>query len=229
MNKTAVASARHCSSGPTIDLDKTTSYHSSLLQRLSANNAEGIRSLLATNRDVSIALAALHSSAYAALLNAAEQGKSDALYAVLEKLPADVLGIRRACDGRTLMMLAAQNGHARIVVNHHRVMREKSRALSLVSEHALFSYRPTIGKGYGNSTPLGDDFDSQWLDSVNAKDKDGNTPLLLAVKNCHYLCARILLMFRADVHLENLSGQSAFSVASGLCNQPEIRELVLAV
>lgn len=232
MNKTAVASAENCLSVQSSDLGHDYARKHLLLTRLTDhiadNDAEGIRALLAHNRDVVMALMALQESAYAALFHAAALGKSDALYTVLEKLPADVLSLRRPKDGRTLLMLAAHNGHARIIVNHHRVLREKQRDLFLTTGHALSHYVPAhTDKADGRELRL-EDFGRQWLTTVNARDQAGNTPLLIAVKRGHYLCARILLMFSADPHIPNTTNESAFTIASHPDCAIDLRDLVLS-
>lgn len=175
-----------------------------------------IKDLLFNESDVTLITATLHASKHSPLHWAAARGKAEALSAMIEKLPFDVLD---SCTeiGRNILMLAAEYGHLEIIKNYFRTLREKYMNHYLDTKIMYFSpVEGEIKSRLSCADSPTESFREQWRKIVNAADYEGNTALLLAIKNDHPECARFLLAQQAGLFHLNQAGESGVSIACDL-------------
>jgi ankyrin repeat protein len=191
------------------------------------DDAAGITAMLSTPEAIACTVRGLQQSGYSPLHQAAANRKDQALQAMLEHLPIDVWILRTEASGRTAFMLAMEHG------NDALVFALKSRLMSCLnlgpqSSHAQVDVdvlqRLEIAFDCEldpeNALPI------IWGLLVNARDQEGNTALLLALKNQHYLCCRDLLFRNADVDAENKQEESARRLALDLPATLDLRHLL---
>lgn len=191
------------------------------------NDGAAIRVLLSSDQDVSAVANQLTSFFASPVIRAVRDEKFSALQPMLELLPIDVL---QGCEDETgfnVLMQAAECGRADVIMNYHRTMRDR-----YVGEHSNIgqSYLSYAASALKNRLGLGEkveSFDSYWQKIVNAQDKNGDTALLLAIKNKHELCVRVLLALRANIYIKNDAGESSLSMACGTDGSPAIKNIFL--
>ena len=180
------------------------------------NDSIRVKDLFCSDNEIRLIADALGKTPYSLLHYAADSYKTDALSAMMEKLPFDVCD-SRTDNGRNVLMLAAKNGHVDIIFTYHRMARDKFINRYLDTDIMYFSSAEAeIKSRSGCVDPPTQSFREQWRNVVNATDHDGNTPLLLAIKNHHPECARLLLANQARVFQTNHAGESAVSIACDL-------------
>jgi len=199
-----------------------------LVDCVADDNDEELASLLADEQDVALVTAELKQSAYSPWHRAAAQGRAAVMQVMLDKLPLEAWDFRTQESECTAFMLAAEHNHAEILFDFHRTLGKRYGELPAFSPSAADRAATMIKTRLGYRVNAeADAFRLQWGRIVNAKDRDGNTPLILAVKNDHLICGRVLRILGADVLIQNNQAESARSLAMGLPVTSPLRQVML--
>ncbi|CAM3958916.1 hypothetical protein GCM10027287_42910 [Bordetella muralis] len=210
----------------------------SLKKYVEQDDEAAINSLLDDKKRIEWIVKGLKQSPYSLLHQAAAQRKDKALMAMMKKLPIEVWNFRTQenlehtppiMGGRTPIMFAAESNNGEIIfelrygVSCYVCDRQSAsgQALSQVSAEELDVLRAEFKCPPGRVWAA----DIWWL-IVNAKDDEGNTPLLLAVNKARYESFYQLLTARADPDIANREGHTARSVILDSPDGP-IREFFL--
>jgi hypothetical protein len=183
-----------------------------LAQYVSRDHADGIRWLLSDGENTDFIAEAIHESPFSSLHYAADRNKSAALMALIEKLPLTVWNMRTQDTGSTPLMLAAGRG------NHEMALQLFLRLHTFVSTHQRMPgdvgerELQALAQAYGCETHEASVDRAIWRRIVDARDGEGNTPLLLAIKHRHLACSNMLLELTADPEIPNHHGESARSL-----------------
>lgn len=183
-----------------------------LLDCVAANDPQGVRDLLGSEENLGWILAGFKRPDYTPVHHAAAQGRAYALQALMERLPLELSCLPTPDLQRTPLMLAAEYGHADVLIKYRLGVLEKDREERLADQATLMAYATKMVKsrlGLDGARPA---WEARWASVVNARDVYGNTALLLALKRGHYFCARILLTMQADPCCENDRGQSGLQL-----------------
>ncbi|MVW78918.1 hypothetical protein GOQ28_08265 [Bordetella sp. 02P26C-1] len=184
----------------------------SLAQHVSHDNAEGIKELLCDDTNTSAIVEAIGESPFSSLHYAVARNKTAALTVLIDKLPLTVWNLKTLESGQTPLMLAAEQGNhemaLQLFLRLHTYVSERKRDL----HHNGDTQLRALAKVYGCRGDETSVDQSVWQRIVNARDREGNTPLLLAVKNGHLACCNMFLALTADPEIRNQRGESARSL-----------------
>src|SRR5690606_17442888 len=132
---------------------------------------------------------------------------------MLELLPIDTLQTCEPLTGFNVLLQAAERGRSDVIMNYHRTLRDRYLDENLNTSQTYLSQAASRLRerfGFGKKA---ESFESQWDNIVNAQDRNGDTALLLAIRNKNEQCVRVLLALRANIYIKNYAGQSAVSLA----------------
>lgn len=198
-----------------------------LTRYVSDNDSVKIRALLAPDHDLALVIAGLKTSTRSPLHDAAAHGHTYALQAMLERLPFDMWNLRKSTLERTPLMLAAENGHADVIIEYRNAVRQRHLTESLPATPTVIDYAANLIKAQlGYDTPP-ENVDGRWKSIVDAKDVNGDTPLILALNNRHLLCVRLLLMMQADLQNANVLGENGLTLLYEILGDHKVRDLLI--
>jgi len=189
------------------------------------NDGAAIRDLLSNEQDASAVAGELATFFASPLIRAVRSEKFSALQAMFELLPIDTLQTCEPLTGFNVLMQAAERGRSDVIMNYHRTLRDRYLDENLNTSQTYLSHiASTLRERFGFGKKA-ESFESQWDNIVNAQDRNGDTALLLAIKNNHELCVRVLLALRANIYIKNHAGQSSVSLAYYTDLYPAIRTI----
>lgn len=211
-------------------LDNDTLRRHAVIQKFSAyidaDDAGAIKDLLAEGQTRADLVAALQEAAYSPLHCAAEQRKDKALQVCIDTLPFGVWALRTRDSERTPLMLAMSQGHDTLVSLLKGRLIEWLDALDKLPLDQAQDGLDDLKIAFDCDFEKDDALVTVWQMLVNARDADGNTALLLALKSRQFTCCRELLFRHADVDIQNEDGQSARYLALDLPANEDIRSLL---
>ena len=163
------------------------------------------------------------------LMTASRVGNSEAVKALLDRGANP--NAKESFKGQTALMWAAAEGHANII----KLLLAKGADPKILSDDRdttlpkLTAGSPNAPVSRGGLTALSFAARQGNIDAVNAlleggssinqKDVDGNSALVLAILNKHYDLAQVLIAKGADVNLSNKTGRSPLFTAVELRNE----------
>jgi uncharacterized protein len=163
------------------------------------------------------------------LMTASRVGNSEAVKALLDRGANP--NAKESFKGQTALMWAAAEGHADII----KLLLAKGADPKILSDDRdttlpkLTAGSPNAPVSRGGLTALSFAARQGNIDAVNAlleggssinqKDVDGNSALVLAILNKHYDLAQVLIAKGADVNLSNKTGRSPLFTAVELRNE----------
>ncbi|MVW70543.1 ankyrin repeat domain-containing protein [Bordetella sp. 15P40C-2] len=180
-----------------------------LLAYIVEDDVTALTALLTDSRERARIVAALPDADPSPLHYAAEHGKYKALEACVDNLPFEVWNLRTRDTGRTPLMLAMEKDHAAILPMLKCRLTAWLDSLEYLSADEASDALIDMKIAYDCDFDRQDALDTLWHRVVNARDHEGNTPMLLAMKNKHYECCRALLFRDADVDIRNDHNESA--------------------
>ncbi|MVW78920.1 ankyrin repeat domain-containing protein [Bordetella sp. 02P26C-1] len=175
-----------------------------------------LKTLLRSSADAARIAAELEVAEYSPLHDAAARGMTDCLKVMFDYLPFRVWNFRTAETQKTPLMLAVENGHAAFIDE-----------LSKQAKCRAFQMDLTYQAGKTAKADFGCEQASEPASLavrnsiINARDHDGNTPILLAIQNKHFECARLLRKEGADLSVTNHYGDGVGSFATDPDSVPE--------
>lgn len=199
-----------------VDISRQQDLMRKLADYVDRDYAGGIKTLLSNQADIDLIAAGIKQSPHSPLHEAVERRMDRALQVLMEKLPAGVWHVRSEMTGRTPFMLAAANGHSQFIRDLHR------RLISATSEREILPLDKradalrALKAEFECELEEGDPFECIWWSVNNARDHDGNTAVLLAMKHQKYECCFTLLFWRANAETQNKAGESVKSLGVDL-------------
>jgi hypothetical protein len=167
-----------------------------------------LKALTDTADQVEDIVAGLLQSDYSPLHRAAACNKEQCLRVMFDRLPFRVWHFRTTETQSTPLMLAAKNGHAPFIHELNRQFNMRAFGMDMTYQSGI-----TAKADFGCEQASGPASLCVWRSIVDASDVDGNTPLLLAVKNHHAHCVRKLLDVGASPSATNHQGDGMLRLA----------------
>ncbi|MVW79751.1 ankyrin repeat domain-containing protein [Bordetella sp. 02P26C-1] len=197
-----------------------------LIAYIDQDDVTALTALLTDSDERARILAALPDADRSPLHYAAEHGKYKALEVCVDNLPFEVWNLRTRDTGRTPLMLAMENNHDAILPMLKCRLTAWLDSLEHLSVDEASDALIDMKIVYDCDFERQDALDTLWHMVVNARDHEGNTPMLLAMKNKHYECCKALLFRGADVDIRNDHDESARLLALDLPAGEGVRYLL---
>lgn len=197
-----------------------------LAQYVSRDHAGGVRWLLSDDANVGAITEGMRESPFSSLHYAAARNKQAALMAMIERLPLTVWNLRARESGQTPLMLAAEQGNHEMALQLFLRLHTHVSTCQRMPRDAGDRELHALAQAYGCHASDSHGDRGIWRRIVNARDHDGNTALLLAVKSRRLACSNMLLELTADPEIPNHRGESARSVVLKLPAGAEMRLLL---
>jgi len=211
---------------PSQDFSLSSKLLQKLIEFIDQDCGAGVRLLLSDVRHLDMIVDEIKKNELKPLHLAVAQQKNQALSALLALLPLALWRLPESTMGFTPLLTAAQNGNGEFIEGlwdaiGNRLLENELSLSTLESDYALYSL---MGE-FNCVSDVGRPAEKIWKALVDVKDDQGNTPVLLAVKNNHVKATVLLVKLGADYTMTNSLGESARGLAFSLPANPRIQRL----
>lgn len=211
---------------PSPDLSLSSKLVKTLIHLIDQDCGDGIRLLLSEARHLDMMVNEIKKTDLQPLHQAVINGKNRALSALLAMLPLSIWLLPEPHMRRTPLMLAADNGNADFIENLWDTISNRLLDYEINFSALEGNYlRHSLMKEFDCVQEMKQPAEKIWLKLVDAKDREGNTPILLSVQNNHVQSTVLLVKLGADYTISNESGENARGLAFSLPADLRIQRL----